>query len=185
MWTPTLEAEEGSGAGGGFPLTWVRPAAPGASYLRPAGVEGVADPMASRTAEQREKVGAHPVHQLGDGDFGGKSPPHLQAEPFPCGGPGQIARWDPCEFDHLASIEGSKVVPDLTYVSAVIKRPHPGVVVVRAITFSPAAGDLPIPQSKGRLPQFSYLGDVVLPYHNYEGTAVSQGAGFPLEDVLA
>ena len=140
--------------------------------------------MAYRAAEQREKVGARPVHQLGDGHLCGKGPPHLQPEPFLCGGPGQIAGRDPCDFDHLATIEGSKVLPDLTDVSVVIQGTHPGVEVVRAFTLSPAAGDLPFPQGKGGLLQFGHLGDDVLPYHNYESTAVRQGAGFPSRTYL-
>ena len=145
----------------------------------------MANPMASRAAEQRKKVGARPIHHLGDGHLCGKGPTHLQAEPFPIGGSGQIAGRDPCDFDHLAPIEGSKVLPDLTDVSVVIQGIHPGAEVVRAFTLSPAAGDLPFPQDKGGLSQFGYVGDVVLPYHYYESTAFHQGAGFPLEDVLA
>ena len=106
--------------------------------------------------------------------FVGRVLSHLQAEPFPCGGPGQIAGRDPCDFDHIASIEGSKVLPDLTDVSVVIQGIHPGIVIVRAFTLSPAAGDLPFPLSKDGLPQFGYLGDVVLPYHHYDSTAVPQ-----------
>ena len=86
--------------------------------------------MAHRAAEQREKVEARPVHQLGDGHLCGKGPPHLQAESFPCGGPGQIVGQDPCDFDDLATIKGSKVLPDLTDVNVVIQEPHPGVKLV-------------------------------------------------------